>query len=77
MIMDKEEGLFIDPGKVRYANYVGKHVRHARAAHDPAHRRRGPAGADAGRLLAARRVSSRARWGEAIFASAADTQRIS
>ena len=27
LVMDKESGLFIDPEKVRYADYEGRHVR--------------------------------------------------
>ena len=43
MIMDKASGLFIDPTKVRYANYEGRAGAHARAAVDSAHAAAGTA----------------------------------
>jgi alkanesulfonate monooxygenase SsuD/methylene tetrahydromethanopterin reductase-like flavin-dependent oxidoreductase (luciferase family) len=36
LVMDKEGGLFIDPAKVRYADYEGRHM-HTRGPHPPDH----------------------------------------
>ena len=49
LVMDKESGLFIDPEKVRYADYEGALCADARAADDTSESA-GAAGADAGRV---------------------------
>src|SRR5260370_15066088 len=69
--MDKEEGFCIDPGKVRYANYQGAYV----STRGPLSVPRSPEGRpvlmQAGSSPRGREFA--ARWGEAIFASAAGT----
>jgi FMN-dependent oxidoreductase (nitrilotriacetate monooxygenase family) len=71
MVMDKEEGLFIDPGKVRYANYKGEHVSTRGPLTIPRSPQGRPVLMQAGSSPRGREFA--ARWGEAIFASAADT----
>ena len=70
MIMDKEEGLFIDPGKVRYANYKGEYVSTRGPLTIPRSPQGRPVLMQAGSSPRGREFA--ARWGEAIFASAAD-----
>jgi alkanesulfonate monooxygenase SsuD/methylene tetrahydromethanopterin reductase-like flavin-dependent oxidoreductase (luciferase family) len=56
LVMDKESGLFIDPEKVRYADYEGRHVRTRgplTIPRSPQGLAAGAPGADAGRLVAA------------------------
>jgi FMN-dependent oxidoreductase (nitrilotriacetate monooxygenase family) len=66
-VLDKERGVFGDPGRIRYANYVGKHLR----SRGPLSIPRSPQGrpvimqagaSDRGRDFAA-------RWAEVIFAA--------
>jgi FMN-dependent oxidoreductase (nitrilotriacetate monooxygenase family) len=71
MIMDKEEGLFIDPGKVRYANYEGEYVSTRGPLSIPRSPQGRPVLMQAGSSPRGREFA--ARWGEAIFASAAGT----
>jgi alkanesulfonate monooxygenase SsuD/methylene tetrahydromethanopterin reductase-like flavin-dependent oxidoreductase (luciferase family) len=69
--MDKEEGLFIDPGKVRYANYQGEYVSTRGPLSIPRSPQGRPVLMQAGSSPRGREFA--ARWGEAIFASAAGT----
>src|SRR5260370_24082668 len=69
--MDKEEGLFIDPGKVHYANYQGEYVRTRGPLSIPRSPQGRPVLMQAGSSPRGREFA--ARWGEAIFASAAGT----
>ena len=67
LVMDKASGLFIDPAKVRYADYEGRHVR----TRGPLTVPRSPQGRP---VLMQAGASSRgrdfaARWAEAIFCS--------
>ena len=71
MILDKEEGLFIDPGKVHYANYEGEHVRTRGPLSIPRCPQGRPVLMQAGSSPRGREFA--ARWGEAIFASAEGT----
>jgi FMN-dependent oxidoreductase (nitrilotriacetate monooxygenase family) len=69
MILDKKEGMFIDPGKVRYANYEGKHVRTRGPLTIPRCPQGRPVLMQAGSSPRGREFA--ARWAEAIFASGA------
>ena len=69
MVIDKEEGLFIDPGKVHYANYKGEHVRTRGPLTIPRSPQGRPVLMQAGSSPRGREFA--ARWGEAVFASAA------
>ena len=75
MVMDKEEGLFIDPGKVRYANYKGEHVSTRGPLTIPRSPQGRPVLMQAGSSPRGREFA--ALWGEAIFASATDVRRAS
>ena len=69
MVLDKEKGVFIDPGKVRYANYEGKHVRTRGPLTVPRSPQGRPVLMQAGSSPRGREFA--ARWAEAIFASGA------
>src|SRR5260370_16888948 len=69
--MDKEEGVCIDPGKVRYANYEGEYVSMRGRLSIPRSPQGRPVLMQAGSSPRGREFA--ARWGEAIFASAAGT----
>ena len=70
LVMDKQGGLFIDPDKVRYANYVGEHVRTRGPLSIPRSRQGRPVLMQAGSSPRGRDFA--ARWAEAIFCSPAD-----
>jgi hypothetical protein len=59
VFMDKEGGFFIDPEKVRYADYEGRYVR-TRGPADDSRAIRRALGADVGRLVRAAAILLRA-----------------
>jgi FMN-dependent oxidoreductase (nitrilotriacetate monooxygenase family) len=70
LVMDRARGLFIDPDKVRYANYEGAHVRTRGPLSIPRSRQGRPVLMQAGASPRGREFA--ARWAEAIFCSPAD-----
>lgn len=69
LVMDRETGLFIDPSKVRYANYRGKYVRTRGPLTMPRSPQGRPVLMQAGASPRGREFA--ARWAEAIFCSPA------
>ena len=67
LVMDKEGGLFIDPEKVRYADYEGRHVRTRGPLTIPRSPQGRPVLMQAGSSPRGRDFA--ARWAEAIFCS--------
>jgi FMN-dependent oxidoreductase (nitrilotriacetate monooxygenase family) len=67
LVMDKESGLFIDPEKVRYADYQGHHVRSRGPLTIPRSPQGRPVLMQAGSSPRGRDFA--ARWAEAIFSS--------
>ncbi len=67
LVMDKASGLFIDPAKVRYANYEGRHVRTRGPLTVPRSPQGRPVLMQAGASPRGRDFA--ARWAEAIFCS--------
>ena len=67
LVMDKESGLFIDPEKVRYANYEGRYVRTRGPLTIPRSPQGRPVLMQAGSSPRGRDFA--ARWAEAIFCS--------
>ena len=67
LVMDKESGLFIDPEKVRYADYEGRHVRTRGPLTIPRSPQGRPVLMQAGSSPRGRDFA--ARWAEAIFCS--------
>jgi FMN-dependent oxidoreductase (nitrilotriacetate monooxygenase family) len=67
LLMDKESGLFIDPEKVRYANYEGRYVRTRGPLTIPRSPQGRPVLMQAGSSPRGRDFA--ARWAEAIFCS--------
>jgi FMN-dependent oxidoreductase (nitrilotriacetate monooxygenase family) len=72
LVMDKEKGLFIDPQKVRYADYEGRHVRSRGPLTIPRSPQGRPVLMQAGASPRGRDFA--ARWAEAIFASSGSKQ---
>jgi FMN-dependent oxidoreductase (nitrilotriacetate monooxygenase family) len=70
LVMDKERGLFIDPRKVRYANYRGEHVSTRGPLSIPPSPQGRPVLMQAGSSSRGREFA--ARWAEVIFCSPAD-----
>ncbi len=70
LVMDQARGLFIDPDKVRYANFAGEHVRTRGPLSIPRSRQGRPVLMQAGSSPRGREFA--ARWAEAIFCSPAD-----
>jgi FMN-dependent oxidoreductase (nitrilotriacetate monooxygenase family) len=71
-VADKESGLFIDPAKVRYADYEGRHVRTRGPLTIPRSPQGRPVLMQAG--SSARGRDFAARWAEAIFSSVGSKQ---
>ena len=67
LVMDKASGLFIDPAKVRYADYEGRHVRTRGPLTVPRSPQGRPVLMQAGASPRGRDFA--ARWAEAIFCS--------
>ncbi len=67
LVMDKASGLFIDPAKVRYADYKGRHVRTRGPLTVPRSPQGRPVLMQAGASPRGRDFA--ARWAEAIFCS--------
>ncbi|HKM68701.1 MAG TPA: NtaA/DmoA family FMN-dependent monooxygenase, partial [Stellaceae bacterium] len=67
LVMDKESGFFIDPEKVRYANYDGRYVRTRGPLTIPRSPQGRPVLMQAGSSPRGRDFA--ARWAEAIFCS--------
>jgi FMN-dependent oxidoreductase (nitrilotriacetate monooxygenase family) len=72
LVMDRARGLFIDPDKVRYANYEGVHVKTRGPLSIPRSRQGRPVLMQAGASPRGREFA--ARWAEAIFCSPADKE---
>ncbi len=70
LVMDRARGVFIDPDKVRYANYEGAHVQTRGPLSIPRSRQGRPVLMQAGASPRGREFA--ARWAEAIFCSPAD-----
>jgi FMN-dependent oxidoreductase (nitrilotriacetate monooxygenase family) len=70
LVMDRARGLFIDPAKVRYANYKGEHVRTRGPLSIPPSPQGRPVLMQAGSSGRGRAFA--ARWAEAIFCSPGD-----
>jgi FMN-dependent oxidoreductase (nitrilotriacetate monooxygenase family) len=70
LVMDQARGLFIDPAKVRYANYEGEHVRTRGPLSIPPSPQGRPVLMQAGSSGRGRAFA--ARWAEAIFCSPGD-----
>jgi FMN-dependent oxidoreductase (nitrilotriacetate monooxygenase family) len=70
LVMDRARGLFIDPGKVRYANYEGEHVKTRGPLSIPPSPQGRPVLMQAGSSPRGREFA--ARWAEAIFCSPGD-----
>jgi FMN-dependent oxidoreductase (nitrilotriacetate monooxygenase family) len=70
LVMDQTRGLFIDPDKVRYANYEGAHVGTRGPLSIPRSKQGRPVLMQAGSSPRGREFA--ARWAEAIFCSPAD-----
>ncbi len=70
LVMDRARGLFIDPDKVRYANYAGDYVRTRGPLSIPRSRQGRPVLMQAGSSPRGREFA--ARWAEAIFCSPGD-----
>jgi FMN-dependent oxidoreductase (nitrilotriacetate monooxygenase family) len=70
LVMDQARGLFIDPDKVRYANYEGEHVRTRGPLSVPPSAQGRPVLMQAGSSTRGREFA--ARWAEAIFCSPGD-----
>jgi len=70
LVMDQARGLFIDPDKVRYADYAGKYVRTRGPLSIPRSRQGRPVLMQAGSSPRGRDFA--ARWAEAIFCSPGD-----
>jgi FMN-dependent oxidoreductase (nitrilotriacetate monooxygenase family) len=68
LVMDKESGLFIDPDKVRYADYEGRYVRTRGPLTIPRSPQGRPVLMQAGSSPRGREFA--ARWAEAIFSTA-------
>jgi alkanesulfonate monooxygenase SsuD/methylene tetrahydromethanopterin reductase-like flavin-dependent oxidoreductase (luciferase family) len=68
--MDQARGLFIDPDKVRYANYTGEYVRTRGPLSIPRSRQGRPVLMQAGSSPRGRAFA--ARWAETIFCSPGD-----
>src|SRR5580704_12680132 len=68
LVMDKESGLFIDPDKVRYADYEGRYVRTRGPLTIPRSPQGRPVLMQAGSSPRGRDFA--ARWAEAIFSTA-------
>ncbi len=69
LVMDKASGLFIDPARVRYANYAGRTVRTRGPLSMPRSPQGRPVLMQAGSSPRGREFA--ARWAEAIFCKAA------
>jgi FMN-dependent oxidoreductase (nitrilotriacetate monooxygenase family) len=72
VVMDKESGLFIDPAKVRRANYEGQHVRTRGPLTIPRSPQGRPVLMQAGSSPRGRDFA--ARWAEAIFCTSGTKQ---
>jgi FMN-dependent oxidoreductase (nitrilotriacetate monooxygenase family) len=72
LVMDKESGLFIDPLKVRYADYEGRYVRTRGPLTIPRSPQGRPVLMQAGSSPRGRDFA--ARWAEAIFCSSGSKQ---
>jgi FMN-dependent oxidoreductase (nitrilotriacetate monooxygenase family) len=72
LVMDKESGLFIDPEKVRYADYEGRYVRTRGPLTIPRSPQGRPVLMQAGASPRGRDFA--ARWAEAIFSTAGSKQ---
>ncbi len=70
LVMDKASGLFIDPDRVRYADYEGKHVRTRGPLSIPPSPQGRPVLMQAGSSGRGRAFA--ARWAEAIFCTPGD-----
>ncbi|TDH53420.1 LLM class flavin-dependent oxidoreductase, partial [Dankookia rubra] len=66
-VLDKERGVFGDPGRIRYANYAGQHVRSRGPLSIPRSPQGRPVIMQAGASERGRDFA--ARWAEAIFAA--------
>jgi FMN-dependent oxidoreductase (nitrilotriacetate monooxygenase family) len=71
LVMDQARGLFIDPDKVRYANFAGEYVKTRGPLSIPRSRQGRPVLMQAGSSPRGRDFA--ARWAEAIFCSPGDT----
>src|SRR5262249_13384913 len=69
LVMDKDSGLFIEPSKVRYADYEGRYVRTRGPLTMPRSPQTRPVLMQAGASPRGREFA--ARWAEAIFCSLA------
>jgi FMN-dependent oxidoreductase (nitrilotriacetate monooxygenase family) len=70
LVMDKQSGVFIDPDKVRYANYQGEHVKTRGPLSIPPSPQGRPVLMQAGSSPRGRDFA--ARWAECIFCSPGD-----